>query len=45
MWEDCLLALKDNPKYSIETIIYKDEAGNEYPIRAIVIKEEIKEWY
>ena len=43
MWVDCLLALKDNPKYSMETIIFKDEAGNEYPVKAI-IKEEIKEW-
>ena len=35
MWVDCLLALKDNPKYSMETIIFKDEAGNEYPVKAI----------
>ena len=26
MWFDTSLILKDNPKYSIETIIYKDEA-------------------
>lgn len=38
MWFDTSLILKDNPKYSIETIIYKDEAGNEYPVKAIVIK-------
>ncbi|HJH54803.1 hypothetical protein [Brachyspira hyodysenteriae] len=36
--------MKDNPKYSIETIVYKDESGNKYSVKAIVNKEELKKW-
>lgn len=42
IWFDCLLALKDNPKYLITTIVYKDEAGREYPVTAIVNNPDYK---